>query len=244
MTSNPGIFLVNSKIYLYDKCMPQRKIIISTGEIYHVFNRGVARMPIFSANNDFLRFLDVVDYCRFTNTPFSFSHFKKLPAEQKAEIMLGLQKEKNLHVEILAFCLMDNHYHFLVKQMAEKGITTWMSNVQNGYAKYYNSKNQRTGPLFQPRFQAVRIETDEQLLHVSRYIHLNPSTGYLTTIEALGQYPWSSLPYYLGLPYKYIFISSEEILKLSNGKKNYREFVFNQAEYQRELAKIKHLTFE
>ncbi len=224
--------------------MPQRKTLLINDQIYHVFNRGIARMPIFSSLNDFYRFIEVVEYCRFANTPVSFSHLKKLSAEQRTVVLHALQKENNVQIEILCFCLMDNHFHFLVKQITKEGISTWMSNVQNGYAKYYNVKHQRIGPLFQPRFQAVRIETNEQLLHVSRYIHLNPSTGYLVTIENLSQYPWSSLSCYLDDTSKYSFVNSELVLALINGKKNYQEFVFDQAAYQRELADIKHLTLE
>lgn len=224
--------------------MPKRKHILSKGEIYHVFNRSVARMPIFSVKKDFIRFLDLVDYYRFSNTQISYSHFKNLSVALKSDIMDGMRKENKFEIEILAFCLMNNHFHFLVKQLNEKGIATWMSNVQNGYAKYYNIKTKRTGPLFQPMFQAIRIETDEQLLYVSRYIHLNPSTGYLVTIDKLLNYPWSSLSYYIEGERKFQFINTEMLLLLANGNVKYREFVFDQAAYQRELATIKHLLLE
>jgi putative transposase len=223
--------------------MPRRKTPLVSDETYHVFNRGVARMPVFSTVNDFMRFLDVVDYCRFANTKISFSHYKQLPIELRSEMMSTLRNENKLHIEIFAFCLMDNHYHFLVKQLAEKGITTWISNVQNGYAKYYNIRTKRTGPLFQPRFQAVRIETEEQLLHVSRYIHLNPSTSHLVSTENILQYVWSSFPSYIAKS-NYSFMNTEMILELMHGREKYQKFVFDQASYQKELAHIKHLIFE
>jgi putative transposase len=224
--------------------MPQRKTLLVKDEIYHVFNRGVARMPIFPTQSDFMRFVDLVEYYRFVDTPISFSNFKKLQIEQRAEVFDSLQSDNNIHVEIFSFCLMDNHYHFLVKQVGENGIATWMRKIQNAYAKYFNMKHDRSGPLFQPMFKAVRVQTDEQLLHVSRYIHLNPSTGHVVTIDDLPQYPWSSLTRYFDHSNKYEFVNTELILGLMNKKVKYKEFVFDQAEYQRELAKIKHLILE
>ncbi|MBI2196717.1 transposase [Candidatus Daviesbacteria bacterium] len=189
-----------------------------------------------------------MDYYRFADTPVSFSHFMKVPFEERNLILDKLKKQNNLQVEILVFCLMPNHFHLLLKQITEKGITNFISNVQNGYAKYINIKEDRAGPLFQSAFKGVRIETDEQLLHVSRYIHLNPSTGYLVGIEKLIEYPWSSLPDYLeSANKKFAFVSPDLILSFfgsrgSRGK--YKEFVLNQAEYQRKLANIKHLVLE
>lgn len=222
--------------------MPYRKAPIVTLEIYHVFNRAVAGVPIFSSTKDFLRFLDLINYYRFKDTPVSFSQFKQIEKEQREEIFDKLVKRNNPQVEILAFCLMDNHFHFLLKQKLDLGIVKLVSNLQNGYAKYFNIKTERTGPLFQPMFKSVRVVTDEQLLHVSRYIHLNPSTGYLVEIKDLESYKWSSLLSYTGEG-KYPFVSTELILGLMS-KKKYREFVFDQAEYQRELGKIKHLLLE
>ncbi len=222
--------------------MPYRKSPIVTLEIYHVFNRAVAGVPIFSSTKDFLRFLDLINYYRFKDTPVSFSQFKQIEKEQREEIFDRLVKVNNPQVEILAFCLMDNHFHFLLKQKLDFGIVKLISNLQNGYAKYFNIRTERTGPLFQPMFKSVRVVTGEQLLHVSRYIHLNPSTGYLVEIKDLESYKWSSLLSYTGEG-KYPFVSTELILGLMS-KKKYKEFVFDQAEYQRELGRIKHLALE
>lgn len=224
--------------------MPFRKTVLAPGETYHIFNRGVAKLPIFFNHYDFSRFIDLMDYYRFSNTPISFSHFKKLDIKQRREILNLLCKENKRHVEIIAFCLMSNHFHFLLKQITEKGISKFISNLQNGYAKYINIKTERTGPLLEPMFKAVRIESEEQLIHVSRYIHLNPSTGYLVSINNLESYPWSSLLCYLEREYsRYPFVNTLFITGLI--KENiYKNFVYDQAAYQRELNKIKHLTFE
>lgn len=222
--------------------MPYRKVPLVTEQVYHIFNRGIAGMPTFSSINDFHRFLDLINYYRFKDTPVSFSQFKKINNEDRQKIFDGLVKRNNQQIEILAFCLMDNHFHLLIKQLIDRGITKFISNLQNGYAKYFNIKSHRLGPLFNPMFKSVRIETDEQLLHVSRYIHLNPSTGYLIEIKDLEKYPWSSLLCYLKL-IKHPFINTKAILELISEKK-YKDFVFDQAEYQRELGNIKHLILE
>ena len=94
-------------------------------------------------------------------------------------------------------------------------------------------------------FKAVRIETDEQLLHVSRYIHLNPSTAYIVEPEKLGDYRWSSYLIYLNEDsMDHSFVNPEIILSFFKNRADYKKFVLDQAVYQRELDKIKHLIFE
>ncbi len=224
--------------------MPYRKTVLAQSEIYHVFNRGVAKLPIFSISADYIRFLDLTDYYRFFNTPMSFSQLQKVAVDERRQILKELHEKIPLHVEIFAFCLMNNHYHLLLKQLTDNGITKFISNIQNSYAKYFNMRTDRSGPLFQPMFKAERIESDEQLLHVSRYIHLNPSTGYLVKSENLERYPWSSLNCYVGNDsHSMSFVSTTMILGLITNEK-YKEFVHDQVEYQRELAKIRHLVLE
>lgn len=225
--------------------MPYRKTLLVQNQLYHIFNRGVAGLPIFSSVKEYSRFLELVYYYRFINTPVSFSHLKKMSREESEKILSGLKEKGETQVEILVYCLMNNHFHFLLKQLTENGIRSFMANLQNGYAKYFNIKSSRKGPLFQSIFKAVRIETDEQLLHVSRYIHLNPSTGYLVDINDLPTYEWSSLSEYLGgISNNLSFISKDMILGLIGGTDKYRQFVFDQAQYQRTLGQIKHLVME
>ena len=226
--------------------MPYRKVILAPEQIYHVFNRGVASLPIYFHYRDYLRFIGLMDYYRFSNTPFSFSQLMSLQKEERQIILDGLRKENAIHVEILTYCLMPNHFHFLLKQITDNGISTFMRNLQNSYAKYVNIKNERAGPLYQSMFKAIRIETDEQLLHTSRYIHLNPSTGYIVEPEKLEDYKWSSFKDYLkeNFDKSQSFVTPETVLNFFKKKQEYKNFVLDQASYQRELSKIKHLTLE
>ena len=224
--------------------MPYRNVLLAQDQVYHIFNRGVAAIPIFHSFKYYSRFLALVDFYRFSNTQASFSKVMKLPYDEKRDILNRLRKENKTHVEILAFCLMPNHFHFLLKQITEKGVSIFLSNLQNGYAKYLNIKNERVGPLFQSMFKAVRITTDEQLTHVSRYIHLNPSTGYLVEPKNLLEYEWSSLGSYLKEGKTYPFVTPDIVLSLFKNAISYKQFVLDQADYQRELDRVKHLTLE
>ncbi|MBF8250136.1 MAG: Tnp protein [Candidatus Levybacteria bacterium] len=226
--------------------MPYRKVVLAPEQIYHVFNRGVAALPIFLDIKSHARFINLINYYRFSNTQFSFSKLVSLPKEEKEKIILDLRKQNAIHVEILAYCLMPNHFHFLLKQITDKGISVFMTNLQNSYVKYFNIKNERAGPLFQSMFKAVRVETDEQLLHVSRYIHLNPSTAYIVEPKNLEDYKWSSLNSYLDKDSNRAnyFVNPKIVLDFFKKGKDYKKFVLDQASYQRELDNIKHLALE
>lgn len=222
--------------------MPYRKTVFANDEIYHLFNRGINHFPIFTAPKEYQRFLDLLNYYRFKDPQLSFSFFSRLPKEDKNKLLAYLKNNEKL-VEIYAYCLIPNHFHLLVKQLRDGGIRKMLSHVENAYVRYFNLKHERLGPLFESMFKAVRVEDEEQLLHVSRYIHLNPNTSCLVEINKLSKYPWSSLPLYLSKTSS-PFTNTDFILSLINGLEKYQSFVFDQAQYQRELHKIKHLLFE
>lgn len=224
--------------------MPGRDIPLVTDQVYHVLNRGSAFQPVFNNKKDYIRAIETIFYYQNKNLSISYSHFLRLPKEQKSVILETLGKKDNFIVDIIALCLMPNHLHLLLKQNQEKGISYFMSNFTNSYTRYFNKKSKRIGPIFQGKFKAVRIETDEQLLHVSRYIHLNPFTSYVVKIlQDLETYPYSSFPEYLGIS-KTNFFQKEIVLDQFKSNTSYKKFVFNQAEYQRELEKIKHLVLD
>lgn len=223
--------------------MPLRRIIFASNEIYHVLNRGVASTPIFETSSNYDRFLKLINYYRFKKPPLSFSKYLKLPHEQRTLFEKHLMEEGRPQVEIYSYCLMPNHFHILLKQLEDKGIQKTLSNLQNSYSRYFNLKTKREGPLFQSRFKAKRIESDEIFLHVSRYIHLNPTTSYLVEASNLSNYPWSSFPEYLKTETSE-FIKKNVVLNIAGGIENYKRFIFNQVDYQRKLNKIKHLLLE
>lgn len=223
--------------------MPLRKIVFAIGETYHILNRGVASIPIFNTPSEYKRFLSLIDFYRFINPSLSFSRYNRLSKTEKDEFKKNLLKNGVPQVEIFVYCLMPNHFHFLIRQLQEQGIQKMFANVQNAYGKFFNLKNGRSGPLFQSRFKAVRVETDEVFLHISRYIHLNPSTSYLVEPEDLFSYEWSSYPEYLEKRDP-VFTNTDKVLKMTEVSKKYQDFVSNQADYQRRLNTIKHLLLE
>lgn len=222
--------------------MPYRTVPFVSNQVYHVFNRSIARLPIFIGKNDYERVLDLIRYYRFSKPPLRFSHYKRLPIEKKVEFEKSFMLDENSMLDILAYCIMPNHFHFLLKPKKDNAVSDFMRNLQNSYSKYFNTKRERTGSLFQFMFRAVRMETDQQLLHVSRYIHLNPVTSYLIEVKGLETYEWSSFKDYVFDTSS--FVNKEMVLGNFISGQKYKKFVFDQAEYQRELGKIKHLVLE
>ncbi|MFA5830553.1 MAG: transposase [Candidatus Paceibacterota bacterium] len=138
------------------------------GEFYHVYNHGVEKRDIFSDEYDTQRFLDSM---RIFNSeePIgsiyeqSFNHDLKLDGETA----------KSKLVNIVAYCLNPNHFHLLLEQVSEKGISEFMKRLGGGYTWYFNNRNKRRGNLFQGVFRSSHVTTNEYLLHVSAYINLN-----------------------------------------------------------------------
>jgi putative transposase len=181
-----------------------RKEKLENNEIYHIYNRGVEKRNLFC---------DKKDYYRFIHNLFEFN-------DKKPVLNVGYYFENNLEpvqikprkllVEILAFCLMPNHFHLLLRQKVDNGITTFMRKLGTGYTNYFNQKHTRVGPLFQGAFKSKRIKNQIQLLYIPHYIHLNPldiitpewRENKLKNLEQattfLNSYKWSSYLDYAG----------------------------------------------
>jgi putative transposase len=210
------------------------------GCFYHVYNRSLELKPILKKRRDCRRAIELINYYRFLDLPYSFSRLKRISAEERKILLDSLEKNGHPKVEIICFCLMPNHYHFLLRQVEDNGISSFLGDFQNGFTRYFNIKNGRVGHVFQGAFKAVLIENESQLLHLTRYIHLNPySSMVVKELDQLLDYPWFSLPEYLGS--REGFCQKEEILSLFSNVDQYKEFILNRADYQRQLETIKHL---
>lgn len=224
--------------------MPGRETPLITEEIYHIINRGVASMKIFLNDLHYRHAQETAFYYQNKTLEQRYSYFSRLPRSAKSDVLLKLNQAKEFYVEIIAYCLMPNHFHFLLKQTTDNGISNYMSKFTNSYTRYFNIKNKRIGPIFQGKFKSVRIETEQQLLHVSRYIHLNPySSGIVKSINELKKYFYSSLPEYLGLSRNEI-CQKDDILSYFKKPGSYEDFVVGQADYQRGISMIKNLMLE
>ncbi len=211
--------------------MSYSQAVFAQGEFYHIFNRGVEQRLVFSDRRDYQRFLQTLDYYRFKNPPSRFS-FKSRSIKKP--------HDPSLLVEIVAFCLMPNHFHLLLKQVEENGISIFLSKVSNSYTKYFNTKHKRVGPLLQGSFKAVRVESDEQLVHLSRYIHLNPLMGYL--VKNLKEYQFSSYNQFLELSDG--FCQPEYVLAQFSSPADYEQFVLDQVDYGRAIKNMERLLLE
>lgn len=218
--------------------MPRRSIFHATDEYYHIFNRGLDRRITYYSENYYQRFIECLNYYQYIKPSIKLSTFLNLSKERQNEFRVSLSRN-NRNVSILCYAIMPNHFHLLLKQHTHNGISSFISLIENSYTRYFNFKQKRKGVLFDNQFKSVHIETEEQLLHLSRYIHLNPYTGFVVnTLQELERYKWSSLHEYL--TNKPTLCDTNIILSLV---KNYKKFVFDQAEYQKQLKKIEHLTF-
>ena len=222
--------------------MPLRATPLVNEEYYHIFNRGVARQPTFFSKRDYSRFLLCLSYYRFNELPFRLSKFLQIQARDRYSILKKLEVENNLAVEIIAFCLMPNHFHILLQQKTNGGISKFVRQITDSHTRYINTKYDRVGPLFQGAFKVVHVETNEQLLHLSRYIHLNPLVSFIVKDDDFLSFPWSSLQNYLNGGSTNI--NTLPVLEQFKSSSDYLSFVLNQTDYAKQLAEIRHLTHE
>lgn len=214
--------------------MPRRNIFFAPREFYHIFNHSVASIPIFKGTREKEIFLDCMKFYIQVKPPTKFSTYRK--SRQSFPINLNQRV-----ITIINYCLMPNHFHFTLQEEIEGGIKQFIQRLSNSFAHYFNLKYKKRGHVFEDKFKATHIDTEEQLVHLSRYIHLNPVTAYL--VERPEDYPYSSYKIYLGKESSDI-IDPSPILNNFSSKTKYQEFVLSQKDYQRTLDEIKHLLLE
>jgi len=210
--------------------MPQRNTIRHFTEegVYHIYNRGVEKRDIFLDEQDYAVFLHLLKFYLSPIDPSNnhpFIEFQKFRVVRPRPLT-NLENE----VDLIAYCLMPNHFHLILQQHAIDGVTKLMRKVSTTYALYFNKRYNRDGYLFQGKYKASIVSEDSYLLHLSRYIHLNPSS--LTRTD-LVNYPYSSYKNYLGLKHatwvkpKIIldFFNQSGLLPFLSHYPSYQEFV-------------------
>jgi putative transposase len=214
-----------------------RKFPLIEDNIYHIFSKSIANFKVFRTKKEFIRIKDMLIYYKRELLPLRFSVFQNI--KDKEEFYKRHFTNTKQIVEIVAYCFMPSHLHLILKQLTKNGISIFMNRLLNSYSRYFNMRSKRKGPLWESRFQNVIIETDEQLLHLTRYIHLNPVTAYL--VDRPQDWEFSSYKEYLG-------ISADKICNFSQfldvRPKVYEKFVNSRIDYQRELAELKKLFLE
>lgn len=184
---------------------------------YHVYARGASRLPIFLEDEDYEYFLSL---------------FQRYLSDEEVKDSAGVPYEKlRDRIELNAYCLMNNHFHLLVYQKEQGAMTRLMRGVMTAYSRYLNKKYGKSGSVFESRYKASRISSDEYLMHISRYIHLNPD-GWQT-------YPYSSLQFYEKKE-AVEWVKPGRILDLFSSPQNYKNFVADYKATRDELEAIKH----
>jgi putative transposase len=148
----------------------ERKVSFVDGEFYHLYNRGVDKRTIFSSASDYRRFLVLLYLANSTQD----TRISNVLRTTTYEDVFNLDRDKPL-VAIGAFCLMPNHFHILATPLIENGISQFMLKLQTGYSMYFNTKNDRSGSLFQGPFRSTHADNDRYLHYLYSYIHLNPA---------------------------------------------------------------------
>lgn len=203
------------------------KIFVENG-YYHLYNRGVDKRTIFQDEADCAVFL------RLLKQYLSPKDDLKTFLDPNARLDRLMRTNMHGQVELLSFALMPNHFHLLLKQTEKNGISRFMIRLCTAYAMYFNKKYKRVGHLFQDQYKGILILDDNYLLHLSRYIHLNPKK---TLNNKINFNEFTSYPYYLGIKNSK-WIKPDLILeyfvneKIGGKNSSYRKFV---EDYQREF---------
>ena len=204
-----------------------------TGEIYHIYTRGIEQRTIYRNDSDRKRFILLMLHCmRMENSSYSI--------DIKAGYTPSLPPSGKGFVDLLCYSLMSNHVHFLIKQNFDGGISLYMQRLLKSYAKYFNMTQGRSGGLFVSPFKSSLVVNDEQLLHVSRYIHINAYVAHM--VENLSDYRWCSLNEYIAKvePAR----CHIQLLQSLMNYEQYKEFVYDQADYLRSIVDYQHLMLE
>jgi putative transposase len=169
-----------------------RNIKFTNKEYYHVYNRGTDKRQIFLDKQDAWRFFKYLQILNSTENigslySISFKKYKKIELRSLAPKL----------VNIVAYCLNQNHFHLLLEQVSENGIPSFMHRLSTGYTNYFNEKNKRTGSLFEGSYKAKHIVSNEYLMHLAFYINLNDKIHKDMNEEWMRVLPFSSFKEYI-----------------------------------------------
>lgn len=204
--------------------MPSKHVekLYAEDTFYHVFNRGVEKRNIFLDESDYVYFISLFNRYLGSSEKFDTSH-RLIPNYSKS-------------LELVAYCLMPNHFHLLVYQKDKDSMQIFMRSVCTAYSMYFNKKYERVGTLFQDRYKAVLIDDDSYFTHISRYIHLNP----LDVGEDYLAYPYSSLSYWVGsAENRPEWLKPDRVIGEFSSPQEYLDFLSDYKEVKAELKQIK-----
>lgn len=225
-----------------------------TGEYYHIFNRGVEKRNIFLQISDYFRFIFCLYELNDKNMVVMRDRIKERKKRKEKSIgsTYGFHNKRGeLLVEAVAFCLMPNHYHLVLRQLVDGGISLFMKKLSNSYTGYFNEKYKRKGigSLFQGRFKALHVENDRQLTALIAYIFTNPvelieknwkengTKDPQEAIKFLKTYRWSSFLDYIGVSNFPSVTKRDFITEFFGGPEKIKEFIKSWILYKTELKR-------
>jgi putative transposase len=202
------------------------------GNFYHVFNRGVDKRDVFMDEFDFSRFIRCVDVFNDIDPVYSLYWHDYLENKNDGK------NQKEPLVEIIAYCLLPNHFHLLLRQSVEGGISELIKRVVGGYTKYVNYKYKRSGVIFGSKTKHRHLESSEVINKVSAYINGNSEIhGRCECVK----WPWSSANYYLRGESK-IYINKKDVMQYFDCTKEYRQFlekvIINSKNWKKETKRL------
>ena len=222
-----------------------RKTNFAPENYYHIYNRGTDKRKIFLEKEDYLRFLALFFLCNNSN-PLDIKKFLRQGRSlTNLTDVYDIEKENTL-VDIGAYCLMPNHFHLLIKEKVNSGISKFMKKLCTAYAMYFNKKNERNGNLFQGRFKSELADKDGYLNYLFAYIHLNPikliepgwrEKGIKNITRAhkfLNDYQWSSYAFYTGKKSEDLILNAKEFPKYFENFNEFKYFINGWLNYQAE----------
>ena len=220
-----------------------RKTTFVNGEHYHIFNRGVDKREIFSDTKDYERLLLSMNLLndKYDGLMIEWRDFKKSnPKSSLADFLkLGFRRKTKL-VEIIAYCLNPNHFHFILKQISDKGIEKFMHKIGISHTKHYNDKYKRNGSLFQGTYKAIMIDSNEYLLYLSAYVNTN---NFIHGYNDNNNWKYSSLLEYLGKRDDGL-VSKNVISDQFSKTEDYNAYLKSNAEYIRDKKELQRYLIE
>jgi len=219
-----------------------RKHQFAEDEFYHIYNRGTDKRKIFLDDADYFRFLLSIRLMNDEKDGLMFlwkNYHAKLPSSSVEEFLrLNLKKQEPL-VEIVCYCLNPNHFHFMMRQLAEKGVERFMQRIGTGYTMYFNGRYERNGSLFQGTFKSSLIRP-ENFLYLSAYINCNSEIHGIAKAEG---WKWSSYSDYIGKT-KYGLCNNKAVMDNFKGSADYRNFAEENAKFMKEKKADEKLILE
>jgi putative transposase len=236
--------------------MPRQPRNFEEGGIYHIVNRGVEKRDIYLKPQDYSRFVLGLEFCNTKeqidiwnlinkggSDPPTLSVFQKLQNQREKN------KKSGPIVELMVFALMPNHYHLIVREIAEKGTSLFMQKM-GGYSTYFNKQYDRVGPLFQSRYKSIRIKDDKQFMNTFVYVHANPVEliepkwkdievkNKKKSLDHIGSYKWSSYRDYIGEKIFPTVTQRDFFLEFFGGENKCREVVEDWISFKAENTEL------